>query len=1064
MKVTNTEKRNGVNGAESRKRGGVALGRAGREASQVVIQRNPHRRRRQTVPVLVPVPVRLAAWNVGSITGKLDEVIEVLYRRKIDICSVQEVRWRGSGANVVGQEGRQYKIMWSGSKSKEAGVAVLIRSEWINKVVNVSRVSERIMVVKLVIGEVLVNVLSAYAPQVGRTDEEKTKFWDELFDTVSSVASSEKIVLLGDLNGHIGKEREGYETVHGGYSFGSRNAGGDRILDFAVSTNMVISSSMFKKTDRQLVTYESGGLMSTVDYILTRKEDKQSVKNVKTIPGEECVRQHRLLVGEFLFAGTKERRKTYIPQIKVWKLRDEKIKHEFVEKLDAKISADSGTGAVDEKWQRMRDSLVSTAQAVCGVRRNPPRHKETWWWNEEVAKAVESKKKLYKNWKKDRTSENKELYNKAKQYSKKVVTLAKKAKSEDLAKELDSDEGKRKVYRIAKQMARDRQDVVNVNCLRNKAGKVVVDTEEMKKVWKDYMEQLLNEENVWDQKVDSNVKEGPECSITRAEVETALKKTKSGKAPGQSGVVTEMLKASGEIGVEWLVDLCNSVIRERKIPEDWRRSVLVPVYKGKGDPLDCGSYRAIKLLEHGMKVVERVLEKRIREQVKIDDMQFGFTSGKSTTDAIFIVRQIQEKFRAKKKNLYYAFVDLEKAYDRVPRSVVEWALRKAGVEEWLVSTVMAMYEDAETAVKTENGLTDWFKVLVGLHQGSVLSPLLFIIVMDVISKEIRGGLPWELLYADDLVLMAESEEELRQKLAIWKSTLEAKGLKVNVNKTKVMFGGRGSKAAIGHVKYPCSVCSKGVGSNSVLCGICKKWVHKRCSGISGSLSQVQDFECRACKGGEVRQANEELKLEDDTGFKRVETFCYLGDLLSSGGGSEHAVIGRINKAWNKFRELKPVLCAKGVSAKVKGRVYEACVRSCMVYGGETWALVGESERKLESTEMRMVRMMCGVSSKDRCRNADLRNRLGICSVTVALRRSRLRWFGHVERKSEEDWVKRCRELEVVGVRPRGRPKKSWMDVVNSDLRILKIRREDVQDRSSWRRLISGEGQANLDDT
>ena len=80
--------------------------------------------------------------------------------------------------------------------------------------------------------------------------------------------------------------------------------------------------------------------------------------------------------------------------------------------------------------------------------------------------------------------------------------------------------------------------------------------------------------------------------------------------------------------------------------------------------MECGSYRAIKVVEHGMKVVERVLEMRIREQVKIDEMQFGFTPGKSTTDAIFIVRQVQEKFRGKQKKLYYAFVDIEKAYDR----------------------------------------------------------------------------------------------------------------------------------------------------------------------------------------------------------------------------------------------------------------------------------------------------------------------------------------------------------------------------------------------------------------
>ena len=128
----------------------------------------------------------------------------------------------------------------------------------------------------------------------------------------------------------------------------------------------------------------------------------------------------------------------------------------------------------------------------------------------------------------------------------------------------------------------------------------------------------------------------------------------------------------------------------------------------------------------------------------------------------------------------------------------------------MVSTVMTMYEGAMTAVKTEDGLTDWFKILVGLHQGSVLSPLLFIIVMDVISREIRGGLPWELLYADDLILMAESEEELRQKVRKWKDSMEAKGLKVNVNKTKVTFGGKCGKSAVGYVKYPCGVCSKGV--------------------------------------------------------------------------------------------------------------------------------------------------------------------------------------------------------------------------------------------------------------
>ena len=97
--------------------------------------------------------------------------------------------------------------------------------------------------------------------------------------------------------------------------------------------------------------------------------------------------------------------------------------------------------------------------------------------------------------------------------------------------------------------------------------------------------------------------------------------------------------------------------------------------------VDCGSYRAITLLEHAMKVIEHLFERRIREKVKIDAMQFGFMPGKGNTDAIFTVQQMQEKYGCKRKKLYIAFVDLEKAFDREPREVIRWALRKAGVDE-----------------------------------------------------------------------------------------------------------------------------------------------------------------------------------------------------------------------------------------------------------------------------------------------------------------------------------------------------------------------------------------------
>ena len=129
-----------------------------------------------------------------------------------------------------------------------------------------------------------------------------------------------------------------------------------------------------------------------------------------------------------------------------------------------------------------------------------------------------------------------------------------------------------------------------------------------------------------------------------------------------------MIHAIKSIGTQWLLDLCNGIAKEGCIPEDWKSSVLLPIYKGKGDPMECGSYRGIKLLKHAMKVVERIFEHRIRQQIEVDDMQFGFMKGKGTTDAIFTVRQM-ENFRVKAKNLCFGFVDLEKAFDRVPSEV-----------------------------------------------------------------------------------------------------------------------------------------------------------------------------------------------------------------------------------------------------------------------------------------------------------------------------------------------------------------------------------------------------------
>ena len=110
-------------------------------------------------------------------------------------------------------------------------------------------------------------------------------------------------------------------------------------------------------------------------------------------------------------------------------------------------------------------------------------------------------------------------------------------------------------------------------------------------------------------------------------------------------------------------------------------SVVVPIFKGKGDAMSCGAYRGVKLLEHAMKIVEKVLERRLRCMVKVDKTQFGFVPGKGTIDAVFILRRLQEEYLDKEKKLYMCSVDLEKAFNRVLRKVLEWAMKIVSAEE-----------------------------------------------------------------------------------------------------------------------------------------------------------------------------------------------------------------------------------------------------------------------------------------------------------------------------------------------------------------------------------------------
>ena len=145
------------------------------------------------------------------------------------------------------------------------------------------------------------------------------------------------------------------------------------------------------------------------------------------------------------------------------------------------------------------------------------------------------------------------------------------------------------------------------------------------------------------------------------------------------------------------------------------------------------------MISHTMKIWERVIDRRLREETTIGEEQFGFMPGRWTTDAIFAARQVIEKHREKQKELHLVFIDLEETYDRVPRQEVWRCLREQSVPEKYVRLVKYTYEDARTQVKTSIGLTGKITVRVGLHQGSSLSPYLFDMILDVMGRASKSS-------------------------------------------------------------------------------------------------------------------------------------------------------------------------------------------------------------------------------------------------------------------------------------------------------------------------------------
>ena len=153
-------------------------------------------------------------------------------------------------------------------------------------------------------------------------------------------------------------------------------------------------------------------------------------------------------------------------------------------------------------------------------------------------------------------------------------------------------------------------------------------------------------------------------------------------------------------------------------------------------------------------------------------------------------------------------------------------------------------------------------------------------------------------------------------------------------------------------------------------------------------------------------------MVDGETYECVNSFCYLEYTLDGDSAADLAATARIRHGWMKFRELLSFLTSRAPLLEMKGRVYASCVRSSMIYGSETRPLLVDAGLKFERAVIQMIRWMCGISIKDKRTNEELRSLVGVQPITTGIRSGRLRWYGHVMRKHDDDWVKKCMEYRV----------------------------------------------------
>ena len=313
------------------------------------------------------------------------------------------------------------------------------------------------------------------------------------------------------------------------------------------------------------------------------------------------------------------------------------------------------------------------------------------------------------------------------------------------------------------------------------------------------------------------------------EVVAQIKKLKNNKSPGIDMLINECFKHSKSILIKVITKFFNVILWSGKVPTDWTSGLICPIYKKKGSKEDPDNYRGITLLSCLGKLFTAVVNERLTSYFEdhnlLGEEQVGFRENYSTLDHIFLLHSVIDLHLSQRKRIYCAFIDYKKAFDSVNRTSLWHKMIRNGIHGKLFRVIQNMYNDAKSCVMVEGDKSDFFGCNIGVRQGENLSPFLFALYLndfelfvrdryegiDLVPSVLNLSLNsvgvdvylklFSLLYADDTIILADSEKSLQIGLNAIHDYCDVWSLKVNVDKTKIVIFSRGKVRKYGTFKF-----------------------------------------------------------------------------------------------------------------------------------------------------------------------------------------------------------------------------------------------------------------------